>query len=340
VRWYCQDSSFDVQSVTGRGSNTAPLPRPAFRCGLSCVCANGWSVLYVAYLDEFGHIGPFVSKTDRRYNDSPVFGIGGFALPHTVTREFSGWFFRLRNHLLSFEIARAALPPSRWEKKGSSLMTTLNVERYPELTRSMKRIFNKIHSLGGFVTYVGFEKGRPSADQTSHRLYGGVLRRVLLRLDEECGRRNAEFLVVLDDNDRDFSRDTILKKAQQVMFGRDGCSRLIEVPLQVESVIYPNVQCADWICGLLGRYAAFAVRPVEFAEFAWSQRRFEALLRRVSTYSKIYTVAQRERTVRKATLRTTYGRRLRQHSGRGAFPGISGTAVLSPRAGRTADSPV
>ena len=36
---------------------------------------------YFAYLDEFGHIGPYISRTDPRYNDSPVFGLAGFVLP-------------------------------------------------------------------------------------------------------------------------------------------------------------------------------------------------------------------------------------------------------------------
>ena len=27
---------------------------------------------YIAYLDEFGHIGPYVARNDRRHNDSPV----------------------------------------------------------------------------------------------------------------------------------------------------------------------------------------------------------------------------------------------------------------------------
>jgi Protein of unknown function (DUF3800) len=268
-------------------------------------------MLYVAYLDEFGHVGPFVSRTDDRYNDSPVFGIGGFVLPHTATREFSGWFYRLRNQLLSFEIERSGLPPSRWEKKGSSLFTTLNVERYPELTRAMKRILNKVRSLDGFVVYVGFEKDAPSPDMTSHRLYAGVLRRILMRLERACRERNAEFLVILDDNDRDFSRDVILKKAQQVMFGEDACTRLIEVPLQVESIIYPSVQCADWICGLLGRYGSYVVRPDEFGAFSWAHSRFETSLRHVARFSRILTVGERERIVKQATLRRVYLDRLR-----------------------------
>ena len=34
-------------------------------------------VTYFAYLDEFGHIGPYVSRADARHNGSPVFGLAG-----------------------------------------------------------------------------------------------------------------------------------------------------------------------------------------------------------------------------------------------------------------------
>ncbi|HTD32429.1 MAG TPA: hypothetical protein VK665_02115 [Candidatus Elarobacter sp.] len=78
------------------------------------------------------------------------------------------------------------------------------------------------------------------------------------------------------------------------------------------------MQCADWICGLLGRYAAYVVKPEEFREFAWSQTRFEESLLRVSRRSQILTVAQRESTVHKATLRRLYRDRLRQRRTRSA----------------------
>jgi hypothetical protein len=35
-------------------------------------------VLYIAYLDEFGHDGPFISRNHEKHNTSPVFGLGGF----------------------------------------------------------------------------------------------------------------------------------------------------------------------------------------------------------------------------------------------------------------------
>lgn len=35
---------------------------------------------YFAYLDESGHIGPYLSRQDPTHNNSPVFGLAGLVL--------------------------------------------------------------------------------------------------------------------------------------------------------------------------------------------------------------------------------------------------------------------
>lgn len=45
-------------------------------------------MLYIAYVDEFGHIGPYISRDHARHNDSPVFGLAGFVLPSSQVRGF------------------------------------------------------------------------------------------------------------------------------------------------------------------------------------------------------------------------------------------------------------
>ncbi|WP_420439616.1 DUF3800 domain-containing protein [Candidatus Palauibacter sp.] len=75
---------------------------------------------YFAYLDEFGHIGPYVGRQDPIHNDSPVFGLAGFVLPSEEVRRFGTWFFQRKCELLAFEIDRSRQHPARWEKKGSS----------------------------------------------------------------------------------------------------------------------------------------------------------------------------------------------------------------------------
>ena len=90
---------------------------------------------YFAYLDEFGHIGPYASRTDPRYNESPVFGLAGFILPSEAVRDFGTWFFQRKCELLAFEIERSGQHPALWEKKGTRLYTVTNVSRYPELRK-------------------------------------------------------------------------------------------------------------------------------------------------------------------------------------------------------------
>jgi hypothetical protein len=185
----------------------------------------------------------------------------------------------------------------------------MNVAKYPQVARAIKRIFSKITRCGGFVIYAGFEKDRATA-LDSRGLYGGVLRRLLLKTHRACCATDSKFLVLLDDNDRTFSREVILRKAQQVMFGQDRCRSLIETPLQIESLIYPSLQCADWICGLLGRYAAFKFSPLEFSDFSWSEQLFGIDLARTARYSQLLTVEQRQRQRLSAEARTIAARDL------------------------------
>lgn len=66
---------------------------------------------YIAYLDEFGHIGPYKGRNDPRYHDSPVFGLAGLILPFDQVRSFATWFFQLKCNLLKFEIKRDGIHP-------------------------------------------------------------------------------------------------------------------------------------------------------------------------------------------------------------------------------------
>ena len=83
---------------------------------------------YLAYLDEFGHIGPYVSKEDPEYHESPVFGFAGFVLPAEEVRGFGTWFFQHKCELLDADIQRSGKHPAFWEKKGSRLYTRDHVD--------------------------------------------------------------------------------------------------------------------------------------------------------------------------------------------------------------------
>jgi hypothetical protein len=76
---------------------------------------------YCVYLDEFGHVGPYISSTHPKHNDHPIFGLGGIALQVSQVRHFNTWFYQLKGRLLKFEIEKAntdkGIPEYKWRKR-------------------------------------------------------------------------------------------------------------------------------------------------------------------------------------------------------------------------------
>jgi hypothetical protein len=232
---------------------------------------------YFAYLDEFGHIGPFISRTDPKHSTSPVFGFAGIVLPVSEVRNFSMYFYKLKCRLLEWEIQNKAQTPAyQWEKKGAALYTIKNIEKYETLRHATFRLISKIKDYGGFVFYNGIEKEPPSEEHAPEGLYLSVLRDSIRRIDNYCTSNEATFSMLLDsiDSDEPGARRKFrlegIKVAGIEMFGsyRGYTSKaLLELPYQLESHLYQNLQCADWFCGLLGRYLAYAVLPDQYSDY-------------------------------------------------------------------------
>lgn len=244
--------------------------------------------MHFAYLDEFGHIGPYISRNDPRHKTSPVFGLAGLILPATEVRDFSTWFYKRKCELLAYEIRRSGKHPAEWEKKGSSLFTTQNIQRYPELQHFTARFLNKIERCGGKVIYVGVRKtADPEAHQTQ-ALYRAVLRETIKRLDQYCAQDCEEESRIMIFMDQHPERDALVTEASRSMFNRDNPRRhLIEPPVQVESHRYQTLQAADWICGLIGRFGAYWEDKEAFPELRWTEELFHHRLARVSVRSGI-----------------------------------------------------
>jgi len=236
-------------------------------------------VTYLAYLDEFGHIGPYVGRSDPKHNDSPVFGLAGLVLPASEVRGFGTWFFQRKTELLGFEIQRSGEHPAVWEKKGSSLYTVTNVGRYRQLRTFTNRFFNKIASVRGFVFYVGIKKTHPPDSHNPHRLFAKVLIEAIKRIDEFCAdqdQTDRRFLLVLDEHEQ---RSSLITEASRSMYGgREPRRHLIEPPFQAESHRYQTLQAADWIAGLVGRLGAVWADPDAYAENEVFRRYFEQRL--------------------------------------------------------------
>ena len=243
---------------------------------------------YFAYLDEFGHVGPYVSRTDPRHNDSPVFGLAGFVLPAAEVRGFGTWFFQRKCQLLGPDIQRSGKHPAQWEKKGSRLFTANNVRRYPRVRGMADRLLNKIERLGGFVFYVGVRKTASPALHNSDRLYTRVLLEAIKRIDQFCAldcNPPGNFVLVLDEHTL---RPALITEVSRSMYGGpERRRRLIEPLFHLESDRYQTVQAADWIAALVGRLGAIWAREEEFPENLVFRRHFEHRINRISRRSGI-----------------------------------------------------
>ena len=151
----------------------------------------------VTYLDEFGHIGPYIAHDDPKHKTHPVFGLGGIVLPFDQVRTFATVFFKNKSGLLKREIDRSGRHPAQWEKKGSSLYTTKNVQNYPELSRTTHRLLNKLKKCRGFVFYVGEEKVRTAESFDARHQYSTVLKEAIKRINQHCEENDDYFCLIL-----------------------------------------------------------------------------------------------------------------------------------------------
>jgi len=245
-------------------------------------------LIYMVYLDEFGHIGPFVSKTHPKYKESPVFGLAGYLLPLDQVRHFGTWFYQRKCNLLDWEINRAARHPAEWEKKGSALYTVENVTKYRQLRVTTNRILNKIDAVGGKTFFVGIKKTHSPEQADANALYHAVLKEAIKRLNQFCELDcppNSRFLLALDEHEQ---RDKLLTTASVQMYGGTSpMRRLIEPPFQLESHRYQTMQTADWIAGHVGRLGAVWADPAQYPDNQVFRDYFETRLNMVSVRSGV-----------------------------------------------------
>ncbi|WP_421534468.1 DUF3800 domain-containing protein [Pseudomonas marginalis] len=228
---------------------------------------------YIAYLDEFGHVGQYVSRKHSMYKTSPVFGLGGMLLPANEVREFAIYFYKLKCQLLAWDLEHKNpehLPAYHWEKKGSALFTVANVSKYRELRRSSFRLLNHIQKIGGYVFYTGEHKPTEHTKHNSTETFQRVLVQSIRKIDRFCTLNNASFIVLLDEQKAGNEwRERNVEACTLAMFedASEKCRTLIEPPLQGESYLFQTLQCADWLCGLIGRLTTYAVAPEEFDDW-------------------------------------------------------------------------
>lgn len=229
--------------------------------------------MLIAYLDEFGHQGPYVRHDHRKYNAHPCFGYAGYILPAENVRRMGGYFKYVKEKLLAWEIEHSGKPSNQWEKKGSALLTTKNIDQYgDEILPALLRIYRKLGSLDGQIFFYGQQKplGPVSeTKETSQERENHCLIQAITRLGTLASDRDERLMVIMDATDTD-NRERAVATLGATIYSRNNKENrsIIEVPLQTESHLYSTVQMADWTCALLGRLTDYHF--AEQSDFSWA----------------------------------------------------------------------
>lgn len=241
--------------------------------------------VYFVYLDEFGHLGPFMSRTAPKYNESPVFGLAGIILPEDSVRQFATKILQLKEYIFKDEIRRSGKPASHWEKKGNEVFTAKQVAKYRHFRSTGFRLLNYVRDSGGKVFYYGREKISGTVDVNSVGLYKTVLGHAIRQLDAFCTSCNSNFVLVVDEHS---SRKQLLITSLQTMYDNNSPARhMLSPPFEVESYANQNIQAADWTAAILARLWARRLRPKEYADHEDFEKYFWDRLHQVTTHSTV-----------------------------------------------------
>lgn len=240
--------------------------------------------MHLVYLDEFGHIGPFISRSDPHHNTSPVFGVAGFFMPEREVRDFSSWFYQLKKSAFEQDIAASGKHASTWEKKGNALFTSGRVYKTKRLGYAL---INEIVRRKGRVFFHGVEKYESAGLSNPTGLYYIALKHAIIALEKVFANKAQNYAIVLDEHQ---SRIVLLESAIRTMFAHnhvERAKRLIEPPYQVESHLYQTIQAADWIASIIGPLWAYRALPGQFADRAWADKYFASRIETAATHSKV-----------------------------------------------------
>ena len=228
--------------------------------------------MLLAYIDEIGETGAFVSRDHPRYNTSPAFGYAGFLVPAEHAREFAQHHDMVKRDIFASEIADAA-HPGRWERKGASIFRPDTLRRYNNQIRAINGLIWKLRRLGGHLFYYADEKQTGTPKQT--QLDTGeretlAMREALNRIARHASKRDACVMVMIDQiNEK--ARAERLPLMYSHILGRAAefpeMRRIIEPPMHVDSELSANIQFADWIAACVTR--AIEYQLIKDSPYSW-----------------------------------------------------------------------
>jgi len=214
--------------------------------------------MLLAYIDEIGEPGAFVSPDHPKYKTSPAFGYAGFVIDADHALDFGRAFAEEKRRLFRVELERAE-HSGRWERKGADLFNQHTLERQPQQLRVFNALVRRCRQFNGRLFYYADEKPRGTPGQVRVEPEDReveAMRETLNRIARHAQTRDANVMVMIDQvNEK--TRAKRLPVMYSHVLGRAAdhpeMRRIVEPPMHIDSVLSSNIQFADWIAACVSR---------------------------------------------------------------------------------------
>lgn len=228
--------------------------------------------MLLAYIDEIGETGAFISHEHPRFRTSAAFGYAGFVIPAASARRFGAVFTANKRTLFQTEIGEE--DPARFERKGADLFRPATLEQFPQQVRVSNTLVSRVRNFGGALFYYADEKPLGTPKQTKLDTDAreiAAMREALNRLARHAQSKNDSNIIVMIDQINEKTRVERLQRMYGHILGRASdfqeMKLIVEPPMHVDSKLSANIQFADWVAACVTR--AIDYQLVENSRYRW-----------------------------------------------------------------------
>jgi len=210
---------------------------------------------WALYLDETGDTRGH--SLPLKQGQTPVFTLGGVALPLYLWREFDREYLYLKREFFQQEIDKSSKDDTAWEAKGNNLIAPRNAasERNKIFTY---RVLDKIKEFDGKIFSVNFLKSARDPI-SSVSIYTKALQIMAERFDIFLRENNAKGVIIIDSRMAHTKKGSgldysVAKSYLSFIFGNEQgrqLKQIIEAPLFADSALTAGLQVADIVAALI-----------------------------------------------------------------------------------------
>lgn len=228
--------------------------------------------MLLAYIDEIGEPGAYVSKQHPRFNTNPVFGYAGFVIPERTARHFGRHFTEEKRRQFANELSEIA-HPGRWERKGSDIFTPDAWANYRSQVRTFRGLVQRLGNLGGRIFYYADEKEKGTEKQVRlprTERETRAMQETVNRLCRHAASEDSNLLIMIDQiNEKQRAEQVSASYAH--IFSRSKefpeMETAVEPPMHIDSTLSSNIQFADWVAAAVSRAIDYQLEPQ--SQYSW-----------------------------------------------------------------------